>query len=212
MTFKIEIQEQISSVRRELGTRVLEAGEARILTISQVYETGLGDMWTVVTDPARIERWFLPVTGDLTLGGKYQVTGNAGGTITACSAPHAFDATWEFAGQVSWIEVRLTAEGPDRTRFALSHIAHVTEHWEQYGPGATGIGWDLSLWGLVHYIGSPSSPLDPAAVEAWSTSAAGKEFLKLSSDAWAAADIASGEEPAEAQRRAGNTYAFYTGA
>jgi uncharacterized protein YndB with AHSA1/START domain len=206
------VQEHISSVRRELGTRVLEAGEARILTISQVYDTDLDDMWTVVTDPARIERWFLPVTGDLVLGGKYQLTGNAGGTVTACSAPTAFDATWEFAGQVSWIEVRLTPEGPDRTRFALSHIAHVSEHWEQYGPGAAGIGWDLGLWGLAHYIATPASPLDPAEVEAWSTSTDGRRFLKLSSDEWAAADIATGEDPAEARRRADNTYAFYTGA
>jgi len=33
-------------------------------------------MWFVAA------RWFLPIEGDLKLGGKYQLKGNAGGTIT----------------------------------------------------------------------------------------------------------------------------------
>ena len=83
-------------------------------------------------------------TGDLKVGGHYQLEGNASGTVEAATRPTGFDATWEFGGEVSWIELRLAPEGDDRTRFELTHIAHVDdERWAQFGPGAVGIGWDL---------------------------------------------------------------------
>ncbi|WP_229072591.1 SRPBCC family protein [Actinoplanes sp. DH11] len=207
----IDVKEQISTVRRTLGTRVLEAGEARELTISQVYDTDLDDLWDVVTNPARIARWFLPVTGELREGGRYQLEGNAGGTVTACAKPRSYAATWEFGGGVSWIEVRLTPEDADRTRFDLTHIAHVDEHWEQYGPGAVGIGWDLGLIGLHRHVTAPGTPVDPAAVEAWSASPDGALFMRLSGEAWAEADIAAGEDPEQARTRSAATIAFYTG-
>ena len=207
----IDAKEQISNVRRKLGTRVLEAGEARVLTISQAYDTDLDDLWHVVTDPERIARWFLPVSGELREGGKYQLEGNAGGTITHCDRPSGYDATWEFGGQISWIEVRLTAEGPERTRFELTHLAHVDEHWNQYGPGAVGIGWDSGLLGLAMHLAAPDAPRDNDAIMAWMGSEDGRTFMRLSSDAWAEADIEAGEDPEAARTRAAATYAAYTG-
>jgi uncharacterized protein YndB with AHSA1/START domain len=208
----IDVKEQISSVRRELGARTLEAGEARVLTISQAYDTDLDDLWDVVTSPERIARWFLPVTGDLHEGGNYQLEGNAGGTITSCARPRTYSATWEFGGQVSWITVTLTPESGDRTRFELEHVAHVDEHWGQYGPGAAGIGWDMGLMGLALHVAGPDAPRDQAAIDTWTASDDGKLFMKMSSDAWAEADIASGTDPEDARTRAANTYAAYTGA
>ena len=58
----IEVTHQISAVRRQIGTRVLEAGVARVLTISQSYATTADDLWDVCTDAERISRWFLPVS------------------------------------------------------------------------------------------------------------------------------------------------------
>ncbi|GLW28000.1 SRPBCC family protein [Actinoplanes regularis] len=208
----IDVTEQINSVRRTLGDRVLEAGQARVLTISQAYDTDLDDLWDVVTDPERIERWFLPVSGDLREGGKYQLEGNAGGTITRCDKPRSYAATWEFGGQVSWIEVRLTPEGDTRTRFELEHTALVDEHWGQFGPGAVGIGWDSGLLGLAMHVSAPNAPRDTDAIMAWLASEDGKRFMKLSGDAWAAADVASGADPETAAKQAAATYAAYTGA
>ncbi|MEV6303655.1 SRPBCC family protein [Actinoplanes sp. NPDC051861] len=206
----IDVKEQINSVRRDLGTRTLEAGEARVMTISQAYATHLEDLWEVVTDPQRIERWFLPVSGELREGGKYQLEGNAGGTITSCSRPRSYSATWEFGGQVSWITVTLTEEG-DRTRFELEHVAHVDDHWNQYGPGAVGVGWDSGLMGLALHLSNPEAPRDQDAIMAWSASEDGKLFMKLSSDSWAEADIATGADPEDARTRAENTYKAYIG-
>ena len=121
-------------------------------------------------------RWFLPVTGDLRLGGTYQLEGNAGGTIEECEPPTRFRVTWEFGGGVSWVEVRLLAEGDDRTRLQLAHTAPVDDHWSEFGPGAVGVGWDLALVGLQLHLAS-GEPVDPRRVEAWTQSADGVRFL-----------------------------------
>ncbi|KUL23350.1 SRPBCC family protein [Actinoplanes awajinensis] len=208
----INVTEQISSVRRTLGDRSLEAGDARVLTISQAYDTDVDDLWDVVTRADRIARWFLPISGELHEGGKFQFEGNAGGTITRCEQPHSFAATWEFGGQVSWIEVRLTAEGDGRSRFELEHTAHVDDHWDQFGPGAVGVGWDSGLLGLALHLAAPDAPRDTEAIMAWMASDDGKRFMKESSDAWAAADVAAGTDPVTAEKRAAATFAAYTGA
>ncbi len=208
----IDVNEQISQVRRQLGSRTLGAGEARVSTISQVYDTSIDDLWDVVTNPERIARWFAPVEGELKPGGHYQITGNAGGTITSCDKPRGYAATWEYADQVSWIEVRLTPEG-DGTRFELEHVAHVAdEWWDQFGPGASGVGWDLGLYGLASHLADPaSSPADPAKAATWHETTEGESFIRQSSDLWVEASIAAGTDPTAAREAGARTYAFYTG-
>ena len=106
----LDVAHHISEVSRTVGTRTLESGEARVLTASRVYPTDVDDLWDAVTNPDRIARWFLPVSGDLRVGGRYSLQGNADGTIEECEPPNRFAATWEFGGQVSWIEVRIEEE------------------------------------------------------------------------------------------------------
>ena len=142
----MNVNHQINAVRRTVGPRVLEAGEARVVTISQSYDTDAADLWDACTNIERIPRWFLPITGDLKVGGSYQLEGHASGTILTCDPPRDFTATWEYGGDVSWIEVSISSEGPDQARLELEHIAHVDDDtWRQFGPGAVGIGWD-SCW------------------------------------------------------------------
>jgi len=207
----IDVKHQINEVRREVGTKVLEAGEARVVTISQTYEGSLDDVWDACTNPERIPRWFLPVSGDLRLGGHYQLEGNAGGTIERCDPPNSFAATWEFGGEISWIEVRLAEEPNGRIRFELEHVAHVAdERWAQFGPGAVGVGWDLALVGLARHM-SGGAPMDPQQGAAWVGSDEGREFISLSSGQWCQASITAGTPATEAQAAAERTTAFYTG-
>lgn len=211
----IDVNHQISAVQRRVGTRVLEAGEARVATISQSYDAPIDDVWDACTNPERLPRWFLPVSGDLRLHGRYQLEGNAGGTIERCDPPKSFAATWEYDGNVSWVEVRLSTEANGGTRFELEHTAHVDDHWEQYGPGAAGVGWDLSLVGLALHLSTDES-LDPKSVTeegaAWAASDDGSLFMSLSSDRWCDANVSAGEDPATARAMADRTTAFYTGA
>jgi uncharacterized protein YndB with AHSA1/START domain len=207
----IDVETQVNAEQRTVGTRVLEAGEARSTTITRVYDTDVEDLWDACTSAARIPRWFLPVTGDLELGGRYQLEGNAGGTITSCDPPHRFAATWEYGDEVTWIEVRLTAVDDERTRFELEHIALVdSEKWLEFGPGAVGVGWDLGLLGLLLHLGGQET-VDPDAFAEWSASADGRRFVELSSDRWCEASIAAGTDPGDARAAADRTTAAYTG-
>jgi len=205
----IDVSHQISAVRRTLGDRVLEGKEARVLTISQVYDTDLADLWDACTNPERIPRWFLPVSGELKVGGKYQLEGNAGGTVERCDPPKSFAATWEFGGNVSWIEVRLTAEG-EGARFELEHVAHVDDRWDEFGPGAVGIGWDGALVGLVLHLAAPGTAVDPEAAMAWMMSPDGIRFMTASNEAWYEADVAAGADPVKARAAADRTLKAYT--
>jgi len=185
----IDATEHISAVRREVGGRVLEAGTARVVTISRSYAAELADIWDACTNPERIPRWFLPVSGELKEGGRYQLAGNAGGTITRCDPPRGFDATWEMGGDMSWIELRLADEGIGRTLFRLNHIAHVDDQrWAQFGPGAVGVGWDSGLIGLYLHL-TTGQAVDPARAAEWSASEEGHRFLTASSDAWYEASV-----------------------
>jgi uncharacterized protein YndB with AHSA1/START domain len=208
----IDVDHQISSIERRVGSRTLEAGEARTVTISRVYDTPREDLWDACTNPERISRWFLPISGDLRPGGRYEFQGNASGTIERCEPPHSVAATWEYGGQISWVELRLTAEPTGGTRFALEHIAHVDDDmWAQFGPGAVGVGWDGGLLGLSLHLASGGEGPDRAAVEAWQASEDGRRFVTLSSERWTEASIAAGTDPEEARAAGARTTDAYTG-
>ena len=207
----IDVKHQISEVSREVGSRVLQAGEARVLTISQTYDGSLEEVWDACTNPERIRRWFMPVSGDLRVGGRYQIEGNASGTIERCDPPNGFVATWEFGGQNSWIEVRLSARPGGEVRFELEHVAHVDDDvWVKFGPGALGVGWDLTLMGLARHM-SGGERKDPGQAAMWMASDDGRQFVALSSDLWCEASIAAGTSASEARAAADRTTAFYTG-
>ena len=204
----IDVAHQISAVRREVGGRVLEAGTARVMIVSRTYDATVEEVWDACTDAERMARWFTPVSGDLRLGGRYQLEGNASGTIERCEPPHLVGATWEYGSEVSWIELRLGAETDATTRLTLEHVAHVDdERWLEYGPGATGVGWDLAFLGLGLHLADPSWTPDPA----WVASANAREFMVESSRRWERAAVAAGDDPEQARAAAERTAAFYTG-
>lgn len=200
----------LDTVSRGLETRLVDGREAMVGTISRDYPTDADDLWNALTDPERLARWFLPVTGELRLGGTYQLEGNAGGTVTACDPPRSFAASWEFGGGVSWIEAELTSLDAKSTRFTLRHIAYPEEHWETYGPAATGIGWELGLVGLARHLRTGEAN-DAAQFEAWSMGSEGLAFMRTSGEAWCAAQIAAGGDAAHARASSERTIAFYSG-
>jgi uncharacterized protein YndB with AHSA1/START domain len=206
----IDVKHEVSQVRRVLGSRVIEAGEARVITISRSYPGELEDVWDAVTNPERLPRWFAPVSGELRLGGRFQVEGNAGGTIERCDPPRSFAATWEFGGQTSWIEVRLS-ESDGQVTLELEHVGHVDEDfWAQYGPGAVGIGWDLAVLGLALYLRGEG--MTPEESQAWTTTDEYREFVALASEQWRQASVAGGTPEPDARAAAERCTAFYTGA
>ncbi|WP_280242138.1 SRPBCC family protein [Nocardia abscessus] len=196
-------------VTREVRTGSRDGTPTRIAVARRSYPTDRADLWDALTDIERIPRWFLPISGDLRVGGRYQTEGNANGVVEQCDAPERFAVTWEMGPQISWLTVRLTPAG-DGTELELLHEAPVDpEFWSQYGPGAVGVGWDLALMGLGLHLSS-GAPVDSAEALAFPVTPEGVAFVRKAALGWADAAVDDGDDPAEANAAALRTVDFYT--
>ncbi len=206
-------------VTRSLDDVDRDGKPAKRITAARSYPTSVEDLWDAVTNQERLPRWFSKVSGELRLGGRFSIEGNADGEVLACDPPRSFEITWEFGGGISWVVVELRGEpGGDEAHLELHHIARVPAEgedpegeafWDQFGPGAVGVGWDLSLVGLDLHVGEGFDK-DPADVAAWELSDNARDFVTRCSEGWPDAAIADGEDPDTARRRAAAVTHFYT--
>jgi uncharacterized protein YndB with AHSA1/START domain len=207
----IDTMNEVDAVQREVGSGRIPAGEGRRVSLQRTYDAPIDEVWDALTNPERIGRWFLPISGDYRLGGTYQFEGNAGGEILECSRPNKLRVTWVYGPAPdttsgSEVEVRLSAAGDDATLLEFDHTAIVPEEmWGVYGPGAVGVGWDMGLLGLALHLrgGSVGDP------EAWQLSPEGRDFSTRSSKAWGEASRAAGADDETVARNVENTIQFY---
>ena len=103
-----------------------------------------------MTDPARIARWLMPISGDLRVGGNFQLEGNAGGNILECDRPNRLRVT--FSSETSFLEIRLSPAGDGETTLELEHTVPI--EMAQSGAGAlwVGPGWDGAMLGLELHL------------------------------------------------------------
>ncbi|WP_341928320.1 SRPBCC family protein [Nocardioides psychrotolerans] len=197
--------DHLGAVERRLSTVTRDGEELRLLTVTRTYAAAPDEVWHALTTAERIERWMMPVSGDLELGGRYQLEGNAGGEVLACEPPERLALTWEHGGQVSWVDVSLrpTSEG---TLLQLDHSAAVPPGmWEEFGPGAVGIGWELAIMGLAEHLAAPDAERPPRETVPDLT-----DYMVAASDEWAAASIADGTDPEAARAAAARCTTAYT--
>lgn len=143
----IDLLEHINAIRRHVS----RTGEDVSVLLTRSYGAPIEDVWDALTDPERIRRWLMPITGELKIGGTFQLEGNAGGEILECEPPSRFKVT--FGGPTSLVEVRLTAGAEDETtELKLNHT--VPAELAGGGAGAlyVGPGWDGALLGLALYL------------------------------------------------------------
>jgi len=176
------------------------------VTLTRTFPVSRQRLWEVLTTPDRIAQWFLPVRGALTLGGRYQLEGNAGGDIVSCEPSARLGLTWEFGDDVSWVELALDDYSPG-SRLTLTHASRPSSHWSEYGPGALGVGWELALLALSRHLAGEQR-LDE---DAFTTSAEGQALITRSSEGWGQASLAFGTDATKAQAATHRTTAFYTG-
>lgn len=208
-----DIVDLINAMHRQVRDTETPRGTGRSVVMRRTYDAPVHDVWEACTDAERLGRWFLPVTGELKPGGHYQLEGNAGGEVLRCEPPRLLRVSWVFGepqeGGFSEVEVRLTPEGQERTRFELEHVAVVDPaFWNTYGPGATGVGWDLGLVGLGMYL-AEGEAFDREATQAWSESDEARAFLTASSAAWGKANAAYGTPAATVAAMTSATTDFY---
>jgi uncharacterized protein YndB with AHSA1/START domain len=205
----IDVTRQIEATQREVGTGRLAGDDAHVVRLQRTYRAPVEDVWDAFTNPARLGRWFLPISGDYRLGGHYQFEGNAGGEIVACERPNRLLVTWVYGppgAPASEVEVRLSPAADDSTVVDFLHTAVVPdEMWDEYGPGAVGVGWEMGLLGLELHLagGSVGDPI------AWQVSDEGRDFATRSSAGWGEASRAAGVDDATVSRNVASTTAFY---
>jgi uncharacterized protein YndB with AHSA1/START domain len=148
----IDILEHINAVQRWVS----RTGETATVRMRRTYRAEPEELWDALTDPERMKRWFLPVTGDLKVGGSFELQGNAGGEILECQPPQRFRVT--FGGPTSILEIRLTPAAGSSTDLELEHA--MTEPPAPGGAGAlwVGPGWDGAIMGLALYINGELTP------------------------------------------------------
>jgi uncharacterized protein YndB with AHSA1/START domain len=206
VSMKTSPADHLGQLRRALSTTTRDGQELRLLTVERTFDATLEEVWDALTTAERISTWMTPVTGDLELGGRYQLEGNACGEVLACDPPERLALTWEYGGQVSWVDVSLRPTDGG-TLLQLDHSAPVDPaRWDQFGPGAVGIGWELGLMGLVEHLADPDGP--PPRDDLPDLG----DYLTRSSDAWAEASIAAGTDPDAARAAAARCTAAYAGA
>ncbi|MFI6319890.1 SRPBCC family protein [Nonomuraea sp. NPDC050556] len=172
-----DLRDQIGAIDREV-----RGGESVAVLLRRSYPATPDDLWEALTDPDRIKRWFLPISGDLRVGGSFQLEGNAGGEILECERPKLIRVT--FGGPESLVELRLTAEGP-ATVLQLEHTVPLAMAGSTAGALFVGPGWDGAFLGLaLHFDGVEGDPVEAAnslevqrfnlaSIQAWTAAASG---------------------------------------
>lgn len=193
----LDIAAHIKAIHREVGKRPTDSGGEEVsVVLRRDYDTTTEDLWDAITDPERIKRWFLPLSGDLRPGGTFQLEGNNGGEILACTPPTLLRVT--FGGPTSVLELRLSPEG-EGTLLELEHTVPI--EMAQSGAGAlyVGPGWDGALLALALHVAG-ETPEDPVAA---ANSPEAQEFSRHSVEEWTAvieaSDTATEDEIAQAK-------------
>ncbi len=91
-------------------------GEAALVRVEDVYPTTPEDLWSAITEPARLARWIAEVSGDLVVGGAFRIrftsSWEGNGRVDVCEPPNRLVVTTtEDDGAATEVVAVITAEG-----------------------------------------------------------------------------------------------------
>ena len=112
-----------------------------VVRIENRYDTDINDLWSALTDPGRLARWYGEVEGDLRPGGEYRLRVTMSewegtGRVEMCEPPRRLRVTGRET-QDSYdevIEATLTADG-EQTILVLEVSGMPLERLPFYGAG-----------------------------------------------------------------------------
>ncbi|ROO51161.1 uncharacterized protein YndB with AHSA1/START domain [Micromonospora sp. Llam0] len=207
-----DVLAELAAARRAMGKGKVPAGEAYTVELRRRYEAQIDDVWDAITNPERLRRWLTQATGDLRLGGKFELDSGEHGEILRCEPPRLLKVSWLYGADAdAWpgtsdVEVRLASTPTGDTEFELIHAAVVDEPlFPTYGPGAGGVGWDLALLALARLL-TGGETTDHNTIQ---KSPEGREFIRRSAVAWGEAHLAAGGEPEHVKAAVEATTRFY---
>jgi uncharacterized protein YndB with AHSA1/START domain len=148
------------------GVRILgslrSADGKGIVRIEDRYDTDIDDLWSALTDPGRLARWWGEVDGDLRVGGEFHLFLEAAGLdgsgrVEACEPPRWLRVTTRESDE-SWrkgrgappfdqtIEATLTADG-DQTTLVIEVHGMPVDKTAFYGAG-----WQIHAENLAAHL------------------------------------------------------------
>jgi uncharacterized protein YndB with AHSA1/START domain len=153
------------------GSRILgslRSSDGRgLVRIEERYDTDIDDLWSALTEPARLARWYGQVEGDLRPGGQFRLHAEASdldsvGRIEACEAPRRLvvtaretDESYQRGQGVppydETVEATLTADG-DQTLLVLQVRGMPLEAVAFYGAG-----WQIHAEHLADFLAGRDS-------------------------------------------------------
>ena len=208
----MDVGRMVGAVTRVVGTREMDGRPARVVVAQRRYAGTIDEVWDALTNPERIPRWFLPVSGDLRLGGRYQLKGNAGGEVTAAIRRGSSPSPGKVGGSVSWLTVHAR---PGRRRDRFRARARRARRRRVVGPVRSG----RRRRRLGHGPdGAGRAPHRAPAVIRRRRRSVGRVRrrqglrARAAATSWADASIAAGTPADAARAAAARTTAFYTGA
>lgn len=188
----LDIAGHLKAIHREVGKGPIDGGgEGVHVLLRRDYDTSAEDLWAAMTEPERIRRWFFPVSGFLREGGTFQLEGNAGGDILTCTPPTLLRLT--FGGPTSVVELRLSADGEERTVLELEHTVPIEMAGSTAGALYVAPGWDGAFLALALFVAGEVAE-DPVAA---ANSPEALEFTRQAVEEWTAVVESSGGASAE---------------
>jgi uncharacterized protein YndB with AHSA1/START domain len=150
----------MSATTELLGTIAATGDDTAKVTFERHYDTDAADLWSAVTTPERLRRWFAPVAGDLRPGGTFTIHFNDGDvpkcTLETCDAPRAFSWVWPHDGQTSHIAVTVATDGAG-SRLRLVHSRLPKDKAPEYGAG-----WQAFVRSLDTHLTADTDPREGA--------------------------------------------------
>ncbi len=137
---------------RVLGSLRTEDGRG-VVRMEDRFHTDPEDLWSALTDPARLARWYGEVDGELRTGGELRVRVFASGwegmsRIEMCEPPRRFVVVGKDADEAdgSEIDVTLTPDG-EHTVLVVEQRGVPVEHLAAYGAGV-----QIHVEDLAHHV------------------------------------------------------------
>lgn len=197
---------QVNAVKRSTTPK----GRKHLVELVQFFPSEPAAVWDALTSPDAMSQWFDNLEGSLKEGGRYRLAlSRHHGRIRDCIPHEKLSVTWEYDGSFSSLRITMSPSGRG-TKLKVSHEVLADEHWDTFGPSATGIGWDGALYSLSLYLQGDllSNPDNMAAHMA---TPEGLQFITDLAESWKRAHNYAGANHKIAELQAARTAAFYRG-
>jgi uncharacterized protein YndB with AHSA1/START domain len=140
------------SSHRILGSLRSEDGKG-VVRMEDRFNTDIDDLWSALTDPRRVARWYGQLEGDLRPGGQFRLLVHGSGwegtgRVEACEPPRRLAVTTKELDEQSEnsLEATLTADG-DQTILVIEARGMPLDKLPFYG-----VGWQIHVEDLAAHI------------------------------------------------------------